>query len=71
MRMKIEFDLGKTAYNQPVLMVAKPQADGSYRYDLVKNAVNQRDDKVVMFDLTNEVLDGIAQAHAKMKELKK
>lgn len=71
MRMKIEFDLGKTAHNQPVLMVAKPQTDGTYRYDLVKNAVNQRDDTVVLFDLTDEVLQGIAQAHAKMKELKK
>lgn len=69
--MKIEFDLGKTAHNQPVLMVAKPQTDGTYRYDLVKNAVNQRDDTVVLFDLTDEVLQGIAQAHAKMKELKK
>lgn len=71
MRMKIEFELGKTAHNQPVLMVAKSQTDGTYRFDLVKNAANQRDDTVVLFDLTDEVLEGIAQAHAKMKELKK
>lgn len=71
MKMKIEFDLGRTAHNQAVLMVAKPQTDGTYRYDLVKNAANQRDDTVVLFDLTDETLDGIAKAHTKMKELRK
>lgn len=69
MKMKIEFEVGKTAHNQTVLMVAKPQTDGTYRYDLVRHAANQRDETVVLFDLTDEALEGIAQAHARVREL--
>lgn len=71
MKMKIEFDVGKTAHNQTVVLTAKPQNDGTYRYDLVKHAACQRDDTVVLFDLTDETLAEIAAAHAKMKELRK
>ena len=71
MKMKIEFDVGKTAHGQPVVLKANPQNDGTYRYDLVKHPVGQRDDTVVLFDLTDETLAAIAEAHAKMKELRK
>lgn len=69
MDMEIKFTLGKTVHQQPVLLVAKPQANGTYLYDLVKQAVGQQDDTVVVFNLTDDTLEAIAQAHAKMKEL--
>lgn len=71
MKMKIEFEVGTTAHMQPVVLVAKPQDKGGYRYDLVKQAINQRDDTVVLFDLTDETLAAIGAAYLRMKELQK
>lgn len=71
MKMRIDFDLGATAHGQPLQLVAHPVNGGGYRYDLVKHPANQRDDKVTIFDLPDEALAAIAEAHHKMKEIGK
>jgi hypothetical protein len=68
MKVRIDFDLGSTAHRQPLQLVAKPQNDGTFRYDLVKHAGNQRDDTVTLFDLSDESLEAITKAHAMMKD---
>ena len=69
--MKVEIDVGKTAHNQTVVLVAQKEANGSWIYQLVKHAANQRDDTDCLYGLTDAVLESITKAHAKLKAMDK
>lgn len=65
--VSMTFYVGQTPHQQAVKLIAQPKAGGGFLYDLEKEAANQRDDTVRLFDLTDDVLDGIAKAHAAIK----
>lgn len=69
--MKVEFDVGKTVHNQTVVLMAEKTPNGSWNYQLVKHAANQRDDTVQLYGLTDAMLESMTKAHAKLKAMDK
>ncbi len=69
--MKIEIDVGKTAFSQSVVLMASQQSNGTWLYELVKHAAGQRDDTVHLPNLTDETMAAICAAYQKTKALAK
>lgn len=69
--MKIEIDVGKTNYDQSVLVVGERDKPGDpWRFAVVKQALGQRDDQVTIYNLPSDVLESIGKAAAMAKGIK-
>ena len=69
--MKVEIDVGKTQYNQTVLVVGERDKPGDpWRFSLVKQAIGQRDDQLTIYNLPGDVLEAIGKAAAMVKSTK-
>lgn len=68
--MKVEMDVGKSLHGQPVKVIAQRKGPRDpWMFDLVKEPVGQRDDRVVMYSLPADVLEAIGRVAANVKKL--
>ena len=59
--MKIEYELGVTKHSQRLTFTADKTGPIT-TYQITKHAAGQRDDTVILFGLTDDVMDELAKA---------
>lgn len=58
---RLEFDLGRNHFDQPIRLVLAATTDGARRWELCQEQANQRDDRASIGGLTRDQLIAMAE----------